>query len=527
MVEISLIDSNFPHQEYLTPYLKSDKIIWKRDGVRRKINVYTDNFIKRSVNEIPNDGNINICLLLEPLTNPAWTDIYDYIKTDFEKFDLIITHNLDELGDLIKDRPDKFHYSTKCITTSWLSKNMIGLHEKTKMISMPISSKNFSEGHRIRHVINEKYKNQNIIDFYGDGVENFVGEFRDCFIDYKYIIICENTLEKGFNSEKLNDALLSGCIPIYWGSDIYDNNYNLSSIFKFSPDKKNVNFEFDESLNNLDNILNRIIREDPYSSLLESVKHNFNYANQKYQTENNLFEILTEKGFINEDSDYSQIVLDNIVLDNIVTNRTKLTEIGLRHMTDKSWYHEYTDFYDSYFKTLTNPRIIEVGTAGHGSTKMFLDYFNDCYLVGMDIIDYSDFTRPNFKFICGDQTNLDDLKKCVENEEHFDLILDDGGHTMRQQQITFGFLFDYLNLGGYYVIEDLHTSFNPGFIESDCETTTYDMLIKIKNKELPFSNYIDINKQKEMIEKISLIEIYAKNPNDLTDSVTSIIKLNN
>ena len=40
MIEITLTDSNFPHQEYLTPYMKSDKIIWKRDGIRRKINVY-------------------------------------------------------------------------------------------------------------------------------------------------------------------------------------------------------------------------------------------------------------------------------------------------------------------------------------------------------------------------------------------------------------------------------------------------------------------------------------------------------
>lgn len=521
MIEISLIDSNFPHQEYLTPYLNSNKIIWKRDGIRRKINVYTDNFIKNSVIEIPKDGNINICLLLEPLTNPPWTDIYDYIKTDFEKFDLIITHNLDELGDLIKNRPDKFYYSTKCITTSWLKKEMIGLHKKTKMISMPISSKNFSEGHRIRHVIYEKYKNENIIDFYGDGLENFTGEFRDCFIDYKYVIICENTLEKGFNSEKLNDALLSGCIPIYWGSDIYDNNYDLKSIFKFSPEKKKVDFEFDESLSNLDILLKQIIHEDPYYDLINSITHNYNYSSQKSQSENNLFEILQEKGFINENDDTSE----NIVLEDNINDNKKLTEIALKHMTDKSWYHQYTDFYESYFKTLSKPRIIEIGTAGHGSTKMFLEYFKDCYLVGMDIIDYSDFRQPNFKFVCGDQTNINDLKRCVEGEEHFDLILDDGGHTMMQQQFTFGFLFDYLKSGGYYVIEDIHTSFNSAFIEPDCETTTYEMLKKIKNKELPFSNYIDINKQREIIEKICLVEIFAKNPNDLTDSVTSILKI--
>ena len=69
MIEITLTDSNFPHQEYLTPYMKSDKIIWKRDGIRRKINVYTDNLIKTTHVDVPQDGNFNVCVLLEPLTN--------------------------------------------------------------------------------------------------------------------------------------------------------------------------------------------------------------------------------------------------------------------------------------------------------------------------------------------------------------------------------------------------------------------------------------------------------------------------
>ena len=147
-----------------------------------------DNLIKKTHIDIPKDDNYNICVLLEPYTNPPWTDVYDYIRTDFEKFDLIITHNLQLLGDLIESRPDKFHYSTKCLTTSWLSEEHIGLHEKTKNISMAFSHKNFSEGHRIRHLIYEKYKNENIIDFYGSGVDNFSGEFRNAMIDYKYTI---------------------------------------------------------------------------------------------------------------------------------------------------------------------------------------------------------------------------------------------------------------------------------------------------------------------------------------------------
>lgn len=298
MIDITLYDSNFPHQIFLTPFLNSKKINWKRDGHRRSINVYTDNFIKKSVIDIPNDGNINICILLEPLTNPPWTDIYEYIQTDFEKFHMVITHNLDQLNDLIIERPDKFYYSTKCITTTWLDENMIKIHDKSKMVSMPLSFKNFSEGHRIRHIIFDYYKGSNKIDFYGSGIPNYDEEFRECFFDYKYVIICENTLQNGFNSEKLNDALLTGTIPIYWGSRINDNNYDANSIYYFSPKTNIINFQFQESLLNLERILDFIYNEDPYDSLLDSINKNFIYSNSLKQSEDNIYDILIKKGFL-------------------------------------------------------------------------------------------------------------------------------------------------------------------------------------------------------------------------------------
>ena len=37
-------------------------------------------------------------------------------------------------------------------------------------------------------------------------------------------------------------------------------------------------------------------------------------------------------------------------------------------------------------------------------------------------------------------------------------LIDDGGHTMEQQQVSLGFLFRHLRPGGYYIIEDVHTS---------------------------------------------------------------------
>jgi hypothetical protein len=298
MIEITLHDTNFSHQEYSSPFLKSEKIIWKRDNIRRKINVYTDNFIKKEIIDIPKDDNYNICLLLEPYTNPPWTDIYSYIRTDFEKFDLIVTHNLQLLGDLIEKRPDKFYYSTKHQVTSFGHMEDIGLHKKSKNISMIFSYKKESEGHAIRHAIYEKYKTDNVIDFYGSGVENFSGERSEGFIPYKYSIACENSLQKGYNSEKINDCFLTGTIPIYWGSRFVDKKYDENSILYFSPDVEKIDFDFEKSLSNLDEIIHSLSKNDNYEQLYNSVKNNYEYSLSKLVSEDNLFDILKEKKLI-------------------------------------------------------------------------------------------------------------------------------------------------------------------------------------------------------------------------------------
>ena len=48
----------------------------------------------------------------------------------------------------------------------------------------------------------------------------------------------------------------------------------------------------------------------------------------------------------------------------------------------------------------------------------------------------------------------------VKNEiPDIDILMDDGGHSMKQQKTTFEELFDKVKEDGLYVIEDLHTSY--------------------------------------------------------------------
>lgn len=60
----------------------------------------------------------------------------------------------------------------------------------------------------------------------------------------------------------------------------------------------------------------------------------------------------------------------------------------------------------------------------------------------------------------GDQANVTFLEKFVaETGGNFDVVIDDGGHTMSQQQTSLEHLWKIVKPGGMYFIEDLQTSF--------------------------------------------------------------------
>jgi len=55
----------------------------------------------------------------------------------------------------------------------------------------------------------------------------------------------------------------------------------------------------------------------------------------------------------------------------------------------------------------------------------------------------------------GNQSDLEDLIKVISVAKSFDIIIDDGSHMGRDQQLTLKHLMPFLNPGGIYIIEDL------------------------------------------------------------------------
>jgi hypothetical protein len=63
---------------------------------------------------------------------------------------------------------------------------------------------------------------------------------------------------------------------------------------------------------------------------------------------------------------------------------------------------------------------------------------------------------------CGvaDQSNQIQLRNLLTEWGNpiFDIIIDDGGHTVKQQRVSIETLWAQLKSGGYYIVEDLHTN---------------------------------------------------------------------
>jgi len=138
-----------------------------------------------------------------------------------------------------------------------------------------------------------------------------------------------------------------------------------------------------------------------------------------------------------------------------------LNELGLKYKTDKSSTgHGYLDAYEKYFEPLKDKKlnVLEIGVFNGASVKMWSDYFINSQIFGIDYVDKSKYDAEKIKTIIADQANREQLTKVFQDLPEMDIIIDDGGHTMEQQQVSLGVLFPYLKDGGIYVIEDLGSS---------------------------------------------------------------------
>jgi hypothetical protein len=202
----------------------------------------------------------------------------------------------------------------------------------------------------------------------------------------------------------------------------------------------------------------------------------------------------------------------------------RLTEIGVKHNTDKAAGHGFTEFYFNYFEKYTNPRILEIGIFDGASLKMMEEFFVAPTIVGIDIEPKKQYESKCIKTMIADQSVPEQLLKCLELCSEYDIIIDDGGHTMQQQLVTIATLFPHVKSGGIYVLEDLHTSFiGAHYNPYQDALTAYDFLYRLKMGLDIHTPYMSEEQIEYIRNNFGTIEVYQRDPNDYLHSITSVI----
>ncbi|MBG6109813.1 hypothetical protein IWX84_000674 [Flavobacterium sp. CG_9.10] len=126
------------------------------------------------------------------------------------------------------------------------------------------------------------------------------------------------------------------------------------------------------------------------------------------------------------------------------------------------WIH-YFDIYDFWFNKYKNKPIVilEIGVYQGGSLNMWRDYFGEeAQIFAIDINPMcKQFETEKTKIFIGSQEDKEFLAYVKTQVPKFDILIDDGGHTMNQQIVSFEELYSHIKDDGLYLCEDLHTSY--------------------------------------------------------------------
>jgi hypothetical protein len=203
----------------------------------------------------------------------------------------------------------------------------------------------------------------------------------------------------------------------------------------------------------------------------------------------------------------------------------RLTGLARKYKTDKGPDavgsqrpgHFYTEVYEKFFSPLTNEtrKVCEIGIETGASLRMWRDYFPRAVIYGIDIVDSSRLDSERIRTFVADQADRAQLARFITFAgSDFDLVVDDGGHSMRQQQVSFGYLFSRVKPGGYYVIEDVHTSLPPYEgsygVDRDGRNTTLAMIDTFVRRGQIESRYMTLEELAYLTAHVEFCNLFSR-----------------
>ena len=161
--------------------------------------------------------------------------------------------------------------------------------------------------------------------------------------------------------------------------------------------------------------------------------------------------------------------------------RPTLQDIFLRNTRgDIHKWHHYFPIYERFLAPLRDEPVtlLEIGTGAGGSLRMWREYFGPSARIYGAELDprHASYAPPDMRVFVGDQGNPEFLRSIKEEIGEIDIVIDDGGHMMAQQIITFEQLYPVTRR--LFLVEDTHTSYWPRFF--DMGETTFVEFAKSK-----------------------------------------------
>ena len=167
----------------------------------------------------------------------------------------------------------------------WHTTPLAEIPTKTKNMSLMISTKMQTSGHKYRHMLCERILSSDLpIDIWGNGClyydnsnnkkdSRIKGPFesKEPYLDYRFHIAIENVQSPHYFSEKIMDPLICSTTPVYLGCENIDTYFPKSVIHLSGDIQKDMN------------ILTDICRNpDKYSNItvdVEAVKKTISFTN--------------------------------------------------------------------------------------------------------------------------------------------------------------------------------------------------------------------------------------------------------
>lgn len=228
-------------------YLKKPQIEW--DG----ITVFTDEMCFHPIVDQVKSRYKIAWALESPVIKPH---VYEHIHKIEDKFDFIYVCN----PALHRIEKYKQCYFGAC----WVPESCCRIYEKSKLLSIVASNKNYAPGHRLRHEVIKANLHKDL-ELWGSGYRWFEDTAEgkiSPFAPYRYNIVIENCQYPGYFTDKIIDCFATGSIPIYWGNPTMHELFDDRGFYTWN------------TIDELQKILSQVSEED-YNDRKDYIAENF------------------------------------------------------------------------------------------------------------------------------------------------------------------------------------------------------------------------------------------------------------